>query len=243
VTTPRSVSRNLAEKAYDRLKNDISDFKYLPGERFSEAEVAGKMGVSRTPIREALFRLAREGYVQVLPRSGWMIRPFDFDEVENLYDLRILLEESVVQRLCDMDPPPDLRALKDTWLVPESERLRDGHAVADLDEAFHRGLVAAAGNPELVKVHDNVTERIRIIRRLDFTKPERIKQTYDEHARILRAVVRRSAANLPLLVRSHIEVSKAEVRHTTLHMLYTARQHVEDRAAAKPPSAAAAARR
>ena len=74
------------------------------------------------------------------------------------------------------------------------------------------------------RVHAEVTERIRIIRRLDFTKTPRIDATYQEHAKILRAIVQRRADAADLLLRSHIEESKAEVRKITLHMLHEARE-------------------
>jgi DNA-binding GntR family transcriptional regulator len=107
--------------------------------------------------------------------------------------------------------------------VPESERLVAPKAVSELDEAFHTALVQAAGNPEVARCHRDVTERIRIIRRLDFTQQHRVGKTYDEHAQILRAVIRRRADEANRLLRSHIESSKAEVRKITLHHLYTAR--------------------
>ena len=92
-------------------------------------------------------------------------------------------------------------------------------AVCDLDEAFHQKLVIAAGNPELARIHRDISERIRIIRRLDFTQPERIDSTYEEHAQILRNVMRRRLDQSHLLLRSHIEASKAVVRQITLHRL------------------------
>ena len=77
--------------------------------------------------------------------------------------------------------------------MPQAERLSSPQEVAALDEAFHTALVDAAGNPEVARCHRDVTERIRIIRRLDFTQAHRIDSTYDEHAQILRAVIRRRA--------------------------------------------------
>ncbi|WP_250547728.1 GntR family transcriptional regulator, partial [Serratia marcescens] len=65
----------LAERIYLQLKADIFEFRLLPGDRFSESEVAQRMAASRTPVRQALFRLEREGYVEVLFRSGWQVRP------------------------------------------------------------------------------------------------------------------------------------------------------------------------
>ena len=91
---------NLAERIYRQLKQDIFDFRLLPADRFSENEIAERMGASRTPVREALFRLEREGYVEVLARSGWQVKPFDFKYFEELYDVRTVLECAAVRRLC-----------------------------------------------------------------------------------------------------------------------------------------------
>jgi DNA-binding GntR family transcriptional regulator len=83
--------------------------------------------------------------------------------------------------------------------------------------------VAATGNGEMARVHQEVTDRIRIVRRLDFTRPDRIEATYDEHAQILREVLRRHGDAAQMLLRSHIERSKVEVRKITLHQLHEAR--------------------
>ena len=214
---------NLAVAVYDRIKNDIFDFRLLPGERFTETEVAERVGVSRTPVREALYKMEREGYIQVSSRNGWSVKPFDFESFENLYDVRIILELAAVRKLCEIESKPDLEALKAAWLVPSEKRIRDPQKVCELDEHFHGKLIAAAGNPELARLHHEIAERIRIIRRLDFTQPDRIDSTYDEHAQILRNVMRRRLDQGQLLLRSHIESSKAVVRKITLHRLHTAR--------------------
>lgn len=219
---------NLADRIYNQLKQDIFEFRLLPGDRFSENEIAERVQASRTPVREALFRLQREGYVDVLYRSGWQIRPFDFKSFEDLYDVRIIIETAAVKRLCEMESPPaTLNDLKQIWLVSAGERLSDGATVSQLDERFHEMLVEATGNVEMAQIHHAVTERIRIIRRLDFTKPPRIDATYTEHGKILRAVLQRRADQSQLLLKTHIDESKAEVRKITVHMLHTARRGPE----------------
>ncbi len=222
----------LADRAYAQIKQDIFDFRLVPGDRFSEAEVAERLGISRTPVREALFRLQREGYLDVTARSGWVVLPLDFELFDHLYDLRMVLETAAVERLCDrigVDEDPQvafdddgLEMLQQVWLVAPQDRVTDGQRVAELDEAFYRTLVAAAGNPEIARVHREVTERIRLIRRLDFTQAVRIAITYDEHGKILRAILKRSADEAGRLLRAHIEASKAEVRKITLHGLQMA---------------------
>ena len=219
----KSSPQARAEKIYQQIKRDIFDFRLLPGDRFSESDVARRTGVSRTPVREALHKLEKEGYLQVSSRSGWNVRPFDFEFFENLYDVRLILELAAVKQICDRVTDLDLKELKETWLVPAARRKRDMKTVSQLDERFHEALVEAANNPQLSRLHRDVTERIRIVRRLDFTKDRRIDATYDEHAQILRHLLARRRNQAEILLRAHIESSKAEVRKITLHMLHQAR--------------------
>jgi DNA-binding GntR family transcriptional regulator len=219
--------RSRADEVHAQLKRDIAEFTLVPGDRFTENEISERLGVSRTPVRQALFRLQQEGFVEVLFRSGWRVLPFDFDQFEQLYDLRMVLETTAVRRLCENDRHID-RALLDSlmgiWLVPPAERNADGVQVAQWDEAFHCALVEAAGNAEMARVHRDVTERIRIIRRLDFTQQPRIAATYDEHAKILKAVRANRGDQAAMMLRAHIETSQAEVRKITLHQVYLARR-------------------
>ncbi|UFQ98298.1 GntR family transcriptional regulator [Pseudomonas wenzhouensis] len=218
---------NLAERIYLQLKDDIFEFRLLPGDRFSEGEIAERMAVSRTPVRQALYRLEREGYLEVHFRSGWQTKPFDFAHFEELYEVRIVLELEAVKRLCERpnDVLPDaLEQLRRTWMVQPEQRLQDRREVSRLDERFHCQLVEAAGNREMARLHAEVSEKIRIIRRLDFTRGPRVALTYEEHARILGAILSRRCEEAQLLLKTHIEVSKAEVRKITLHMLHSARQ-------------------
>ncbi len=96
--------------------------------------------------------------------------------------------------------------------------------MAQWDEAFHCDLVAAAGNAEITRVHRDVTERIRIIRRLDFTQQPRIAATYEEHGQILKAVRAKRADPAAMLLRAHIATSQTEVRKITLHQVHLARR-------------------
>jgi DNA-binding GntR family transcriptional regulator len=225
--TQAAAFRSRADEVYEQLKRDVADFQLVPGDRFTENEISERLGVSRTPVRQALFRLQQEGFVEVLFRSGWRVLPFDFDQFEQLYDLRMVLETTAIHRLCEDAVRVDhglLDALAAIWLVPPAERSSDMARVSQWDEEFHCQIVAAAGNGEMARVHREVTERIRIIRRLDFTQQLRIDATYDEHAKILKAVQRKRGDQAAMLMRAHIETSQAEVRKITLHQVHLARQ-------------------
>jgi DNA-binding GntR family transcriptional regulator len=225
---------NLAEMAYSTLKQQMHDFVLAPGDRFSEAELAARLGMSRTPLREALFRLRNEGLVEVESKSGWFVRPIDFERIDQLYDLRVVIETTCVSRLCAQPTlPPELDALKAVWLVPAAERLSDMRTVGALDEAFHATLVRAAGNSEMARVHADLTERIRIVRRLDFTREDRVEATYQEHAKILRSVMQRKSSEALVMLKGHIAQSQTEVRKITLHALYEARHRLAETATAE----------
>ena len=218
--------QSLAEGIYQALKDEIWRFALLPGDRFSEGDVAQRLNVSRTPVRQALHRLEREGYVEVHFKSGWQVRLLDFAEVDDLYDVRIVLERAAIEKLCNCESEKAQHALTELcaiWCVPEAQRLTDGAVVADLDEAFHCALVAATGNREMARVHQQISERIRILRRLDFTATHRIEMTYAEHEKILTKIVASQNLDAQRLLQGHIEVSKAQVRTLTLNRLEEAR--------------------
>ena len=214
----------LADRVYARLKDELHDFLLIAGDRFNEVETAHRLGVSRTPLREALFRLRNEGFLEVESKAGWSVRQIDFDKLDELYDLRVVLELVSVERLCALaDEPPELTALRGFWLAGPTERAHDPRVVGQADESFHGALVSAAGNREIGRVHREVTERIRIVRRLDFTHAERIEATYAEHASILEAIGHREPALAGQRLRQHIEQSRQAVHRITLHALQAAR--------------------
>jgi len=223
-----NTTNALAEDVYRRLKQEIFDFYLLPYDRFTETQLADRYQVSRTPVRDALYRLQREGYLDVEFRRGWSVKPLDFNQIDQLYDLRIVLECAAVERICaSAEVHPELTILRQHWLVDRDRWKIDMQVVADLDEQFHTQLVAASGNLEMARIHQEVTERIRIVRRLDFFKSARIEHTYLEHAAILNALQARKRDEALLLLRSHVEISKLEVRKLTISMLSDARRRYE----------------
>ena len=216
---------SLANVAYDKLRQALDNFQYVPGDRFSENEVGAELGMSRTPVREALVRLQREGYISVMPKLGWVVNALDFAVFEQLYDVRAVLECAAVDLLIlAPDLEQRLQALTGHWLVPVEQRLADIAQVSSLDERFHMDLLATSGNLEMARIHSDITDRIRIVRRLEFTRNYRIDVTYEEHGRILQALLDRDGLQAKVLLQKHIRISRDEVKNITLHMLQSARQ-------------------
>jgi DNA-binding GntR family transcriptional regulator len=223
VRAPGMKSIRLSETVYQDLRDDIFAFRLLPGDRFAENDVAERLQVSRTPVREALMRLQSEGLVRGHFRNGWEVVPIDLARFAALYDLREMIETYAVRKLCEPGEQPARRLLLaevgHAWRVSPAQRLDDGLAVAELDERFHLALVGAAGNPETDSVYQHVTDRIRIMRRLDFAYGDCVAETYDEHVAILAAIEARAAGDAVTLIERHIEDSHAVVEQLTIERL------------------------
>jgi DNA-binding GntR family transcriptional regulator len=225
--TSRSASR--AEHVYFSLRDDIFEMRLLPGDRLTEGAIAERFKVSRTPAREALQRLQTDGLMQGYVRGGWEVVPIDFKRFDDLYEMRKLIETFAIRKLLNQAMPLSelvlhmLDELEPVWNVPLQRRLREGRQVAALDEAFHHALVVAAGNEELTGAMQRVTDRIRVVRRLDFVYGDCVDDTYDEHVAILRAIRNGEAEQSASLIALHIEGSQAEVRSLTVHRLQSAR--------------------
>lgn len=214
-------SDTLSELVYQRIKADIFDFKFMPGERFTESEIATAYEVSRTPTRQALYRLQQEGYVQVAFRSGWTVRPLNLRYYDELYEMRIMIEQFAIQKLAHLalDEIQEIQTLKSIWMVEPEHYLNDLKVVSALDEDFHCAIVRAIANAEISKTHAEISEKIRIIRRLDFSKQYRIETTYIEHQRILQSILQQHTAQALSLMTKHIQDSRDEVKKITLEML------------------------
>ena len=216
---------SLAEHAYTEIKRKIFNFEMMPGDLISEGNLAKLVSVSRTPLRQALQQLQHGGFIRAIPKIGWQVATLDFDKFDELYDFRILIELNAVKCLCISEQDNlILNELQKIWLVPKSRRNMNTLEVGMLDEQFHTSLVKASGNEEMLKTHSEITERIKIVRRLDFTKNNRIHDTYDEHAQIIKAIMKRKTSEVQKLLKNHIEQSKIEVRKITVGMLQEAKK-------------------
>ena len=216
---------SLAEHAYTKIKQKIFNFEMMPGDLISEGNLAKLVSVSRTPLRQALQQLQHGGFIRAIPKIGWQVATLDFDKFDELYDFRILIELNAVKCLCISEQDNlILNELQKIWLVPKSRRNMNTLEVGMLDEQFHTSLVKASGNEEMLKTHSEITERIKIVRRLDFTKNNRIHDTYDEHTQIIKAIMKRKTSEVQKLLKNHIEQSKIEVRKITVGMLQEAKK-------------------
>ncbi|WP_243597551.1 GntR family transcriptional regulator [Thermobifida halotolerans] len=177
---------------YERLRHEVMSGHFAPWTRLAEERMARRLGVSRTPVREALARLEVEGLVE--RRDGsFMVTVPNLTELRDLYELRVVLELRGVARAIE-DP-----SIRHDRAVLEAELCRwhdfrknppapDPHFVVE-DEKFHAALSAASGNPALTDALVSVNQKIRRVRMYDFLTADRIQSTIDEHIEIVEFVL------------------------------------------------------
>lgn len=179
-------------RIYAALKHGLLIGRYALGARLGEERLAGDLGVSRTPVREALFRLHSEGLVDRHPDGGYCPTAPNLAAVRELYEVRIALERSAILRPRFTDRPHDreqLVALRDDWLALAGDPPEPDPEFVILDEEFHVRLAEASGNRELGDILRRVNERIRVVRMRDFLTGERISKTIAEHLGVVIAVL------------------------------------------------------
>jgi hypothetical protein len=204
------------------LKAELQDFRLVAGDRFAEAELGLRLASAARRCAKRCFDCATKVSLGVDPKLGWYVLPIDFDRLDQLYDLRLVLELASIARLCmRADVPIEIDALKPIWLVAATERIAEPRTVGAQGRDVPRRARSRHGNDEMARVHWDVTERIRLIRRLDFTRASRIEATYVEHARILRACcsarpTRRSCSSGPTSSRAKAEVRRSPCTRSPL---------------------------
>ena len=178
-------------------------FRLLPGERLNEAVLAKELGVSRTPLREALNRLTAEGFLTFSANHGFFRKNLDVKEVFDLYEFRMQLEIMAGKLAVERASEEGIAALE--AFVVESARedpSRTTETLVALDEQFHEMLMQLTGNAEMLACLRNVNARIQFVRWLDMSG--RRSETQSQHKDIVRALGKRDRAECDRLIADHI---------------------------------------
>jgi DNA-binding GntR family transcriptional regulator len=211
-TKTRAVE-NLSARVYNQIKHLILCNEIMPGQKLHHQQLSERLGVSRTPVREALTRLVQEGYVSFLPNRGFTCKEIRMQEAEELYELREALEafavEKAIENLTDA-ALDELRNKMNSYGRDVQNRFTRERLVFDQD--VHIGIAQLTGNETLKNMLSHVFERIVLKRRTDgLYDPARGVTAHQEHLRLLEALERRDAAEAVAIVRGHIQAGKKNV--------------------------------
>ena len=197
--------------AYAELKRRLLAGDYPLGRRLGEAALGNHLGVSRTPIRDALARLHAEGLVVRLPEGGYSPSVPDLHTVAELYEIRRHLEFGALRR--GAHDRGRLQALADEW-ADITGPVHDDETTPDFvlqDEGFHLALAEAAGNQALVEQLRGVNERIRSVRMHDFLTADRVARTIVEHRSIVASLLADDRERAEGELAGHLEISERVV--------------------------------
>ncbi|MGL6278774.1 MAG: GntR family transcriptional regulator [Gaiella sp.] len=189
----------------ERIREAILGGVLAPGERLKEEQLARELGTSRTPVREALLRLQSEGLVDAAPNRGATVRLYGRVELEEMYDLRALLEGHAAQRAAERIDDATLDELRDSCarfalLVDGS----DVHALVAENAVFHRAIWDAAASERLGTMIAEVVALPLVYRSYVWYSPEQSDRSLALHRRILAALERRDGAEAGALMHAHV---------------------------------------
>lgn len=214
----QSVQRNksLYEQTYQVLRSSILLGELAPGERLIETQLAGKLQVSRTPIREAMRRLQQEFLITDDAGDGLRVTAISETDAVQLYDCRIALEQLSVAGACQMATPDQLQAIH--HLVVEAEQGFGSRPspltslqMLDLDSNFHRLIAESSGNRWLVTLLDQVFDKMTLLRVQTTQYNSAVLEIRDEHRRIYEAIAHRDAGAAVEAIHHHLVASKERV--------------------------------
>ncbi|MGH7826894.1 MAG: GntR family transcriptional regulator [Candidatus Binatia bacterium] len=211
--TRARVAENLSARVYQQIKHLILNNEVLPGQKLHHQELSERLGVSRTPVREALTRLVQEGYVSFLPNRGFTCKEIRMQEAEELYELREAVEAFAVEKAIENLTDSALNQLREKMeLYGEDVRNRFTRERLMYDQEVHLEIAQLAGNEMLKQTLRHVFERIVLKRRTDgLYDPARGITAHEEHMTLLKAMEKRDIQQAVNIIRAHIQQGKKNV--------------------------------
>lgn len=211
--TARATSR--VADAYVALKSAIRDNVLAPGHQGSEQEIALRLGMSRTPVHEALIRLQEEGLVRVLPKRGVIVCPLSAEDIREVYEVIISLEGTAAELLAGKAKPDRMSAA--SLLEDLSKQMRSALEHDDLDrwaradDGFHRALIDQCGNRRLSRIANAIMDQSHRARMMTLRLRARPDRSFKEHQAIVAAIRSGDADKAFALARHHRQRARDEL--------------------------------
>jgi DNA-binding GntR family transcriptional regulator len=201
--------RSAAQLAYDYVKARLLDGRFAGGTLLSENDIAQRLNVSRTPVRQAFVQLEAEGLLELYPRRGALVVPISPSEAEDVFEARMLIEQHAARRAAagGGGALASLAAALRDHIADQEDALAEGGAgFAWSDRAFHRAIVEAGGNRLLTRQYDALRDRHQRIAAVTIARdPSRIERFVAEHREIAAAFEAGDAERAASLLGAHLQ--------------------------------------
>ena len=185
----------LQQRAYEYLLNMIRNGELKPGTIYSETKLASEIGISRTPVKDALVRLDQDRYIDILPSKGFCLHIMTKEDVETTFETRIAVEGYCVLKLAKCaQSDQGIKTLDELASnLQLMEELIDSEAsldrIMECDMSFHKTIAQFPGNPELLKLYESLGHRVATFAMESFERPERVEAALAEHRAIYGSVL------------------------------------------------------
>ena len=218
--TPAPEKKLLREAVHAQLRADILHCHIPPGSEIREAELAARFGVSKSPVRDALMHLEREGLVITTPRQGYRVTPVSLSDVQDMFDLRLVLESACMERIVRHASQQELTEL-DEFRHFDADRWTGGFA--EYNRAFHQRLAALSANRRLSDQIGNLVGQMEraVLVSLTAMKQGNPTQVIKEHGHIIDALQERNGRRAVRLAEQHIESAAIRVSTALSRMVVT----------------------
>ncbi len=214
MNAPQPITRKaLYQEVADRLRERIFRHELAPGQWIDEQEVAEQLGISRTPVREALKALAAEGLVTLSPRRGSFVTQISDKDLDDIFAILVLLEGYAARLAAER-----IGEAERVTLTELHERLEAAYRAGDIDaffdanQAFHREVQRLSDNPWLLATIDDLRQKIKLSRHQSLFSRGRLAQSLAEHRALLSALLQGDAERSDALMRDHLSHGRAAIR-------------------------------
>ena len=202
----------LSDRAYDRVKHDIICCLFAPGTEISEAQLCVQYKLGKAPVRMALSRLAHDGLVRAIPRRGYMVTPVTLKDIQDVFELRLLLEPPAARLAAGKVDAKRLRLLDEICRAGyQSEEPKSIARFLEANKEFHVAIAQAAGNARLVHSIGQLLDEMTRLLHLGLGVRNRSQEMQHEHRTLLRALVRGDGATAEQICREQIETAREMV--------------------------------
>lgn len=201
--------KNLTLVVYGRIKEMMLDYDIVPGQRLVFVDLAQRLGVSRTPVNNALSILAKEGYLDFVPNQGYSVHKLTEKEAEDLYDVREILELGTIGRAIRQMTPQGLELFskrKNDFEKTSTDRVQRKMFI--LDTEFHAAIIEMTGNEYLPERYREICRKIFLRFRIEHLRVERIGEIIKEHEQLFEAVRYKDVDRCKRLIKEHYQNSR-----------------------------------
>lgn len=195
----------LRDVIFEKLQKAIINKKLEQGEIITEKQISREFGVSRTPVREALYKLTATGLIRIIPNKGFLISKWSIKEIKDVFEIRIVLERMAVELFIKNISQENVERLKE--IIRKTEKVvkeNNFMEAAKMNNKFHGLIIEKSNNREMFNMMEPLKNKINIFRLISISTPSRLEKSLEEHKRIFNSIAKKDIVNAKRLIEIHI---------------------------------------